>query len=225
MKQCPTCNRTYADDTQSFCLEDGTQLTAAYDSQATQVINPSLVRGVLPHVPASVSPTPSRRANPMLYLTIALVALFVGGGLVALLMSGTKNTSTVEPSASNSKVSNSPSSSVSTPDRSSETTAKPTSTNSESTSSTTSRLPPPPSGTWFVILGSFPKNDYEKASQRLQSVKGLGYDARIIDTDDYRGLRGGLWAVVMGPYSKSYAKSVAAQVKSVRSDAYAKSGW
>lgn len=225
MKQCPTCNRTYADDTQSFCLEDGTQLTAAYDSQATQVISPSHIRRIVPHVQTSVSASPSRRANPALYLAIAAVALFVGGGLVALFMSSAKNTSTAEPSASNSNVSNSTTSTVSTPKRNSETAAKPTSTNSESASSTTNRLPPPSSGTWFVILGSFPKNNYEDANQRLRSIQGLGYDASIIDTDNYRSLKGGLWAVVMGPFSKSYAKSVAAQLKTVRSDAYAKSGW
>ena len=36
MKKCPTCNRTYADDTLRFCLDDGSILSAAYDPQATQ---------------------------------------------------------------------------------------------------------------------------------------------------------------------------------------------
>ena len=35
MKRCPQCNRTYADDTLSFCLEDGGVLSAPYDEEET----------------------------------------------------------------------------------------------------------------------------------------------------------------------------------------------
>ncbi|PYS49654.1 MAG: hypothetical protein DMF68_09445 [Acidobacteria bacterium] len=37
MKRCPTCNRTYEDDSLSFCLDDGTPLLSAssYDPEAT----------------------------------------------------------------------------------------------------------------------------------------------------------------------------------------------
>jgi hypothetical protein len=35
MKRCPVCNRTYADDTLSFCLDDGTPLSGPYDPHAT----------------------------------------------------------------------------------------------------------------------------------------------------------------------------------------------
>lgn len=35
MKRCPTCRRTFADDTLSFCLVDGSILSAPYDHQAT----------------------------------------------------------------------------------------------------------------------------------------------------------------------------------------------
>ena len=35
MKSCPTCNRTYPDDTLAFCLVDGSILSAPYDSAAT----------------------------------------------------------------------------------------------------------------------------------------------------------------------------------------------
>ena len=38
MKSCPTCNRTYSDDTFTFCLSDGALLSAPYDPQATLVI-------------------------------------------------------------------------------------------------------------------------------------------------------------------------------------------
>ena len=37
MKKCPQCKSIYGDDTLSFCLQDGTPLSAAYDSEATLV--------------------------------------------------------------------------------------------------------------------------------------------------------------------------------------------
>lgn len=36
MKRCPTCHRTYADDAFTFCLEDGTLLSAPYDPEKKQ---------------------------------------------------------------------------------------------------------------------------------------------------------------------------------------------
>lgn len=36
MKSCPTCNRTYPDDTLAFCLIDGAVLSAPYDPQTKQ---------------------------------------------------------------------------------------------------------------------------------------------------------------------------------------------
>lgn len=36
MKKCPTCNRTYPDDTLAFCLVDGSVLSAPYDPEQTQ---------------------------------------------------------------------------------------------------------------------------------------------------------------------------------------------
>jgi len=32
MKRCPSCHRTYADETMSFCLADGSLLSAPYQS-------------------------------------------------------------------------------------------------------------------------------------------------------------------------------------------------
>ncbi len=37
MKKCPTCNRNYADETLSFCMEDGALLSPAYDPYETLV--------------------------------------------------------------------------------------------------------------------------------------------------------------------------------------------
>src|SRR2546428_14093407 len=47
MKRCPNCKRTFADDTLSFCLDDGTPLVAAVrpDSEETLVLPASSDRG------------------------------------------------------------------------------------------------------------------------------------------------------------------------------------
>ena len=39
MKRCPQCNRTYSDETFSFCLEDGAVLSAPFDPDATLAFN------------------------------------------------------------------------------------------------------------------------------------------------------------------------------------------
>ncbi len=57
MKRCPTCNRSFDDDTLSFCLEDGTPLirdsAARADSQET-LVSPSLT---LPTLESGLPPT------------------------------------------------------------------------------------------------------------------------------------------------------------------------
>lgn len=44
MKRCPTCNRSYSDDTLSFCLQDGAHLEPDYDPEATVVSQPPPLR-------------------------------------------------------------------------------------------------------------------------------------------------------------------------------------
>lgn len=43
MKKCPTCARAYADETLTYCLADGSLLSAPQDSEATQRIPASRV--------------------------------------------------------------------------------------------------------------------------------------------------------------------------------------
>jgi hypothetical protein len=105
MKQCPTCNRIFADDTLVYCLADGSFLTSSYDSEATQQMTPPrptnppppTVLSTPPPVfatppPAPTQPTPTRQGvNPtVVYVLIAVLALIVGGGVVALLRPGAK---------------------------------------------------------------------------------------------------------------------------------------
>lgn len=90
--------------------------------------------------------------------------------------------------------------------------------------------PPPaeearrPTGSWFVIMGSYKHNDRGRAVSRRDQLLAKGVDAYLIDTDDYRNLTNGLYAVVLGPYSKSEASAELARVKRHVGDAYIKSG-
>jgi cell division septation protein DedD len=251
MKKCLICYRSYSDDSLTYCLEDGSLLSTPYDSEATQRIPPAhvtnqVVTEVLPPTISASPPIQGRGKSPIIYVTVGLLALVAGGMIMAWMKSNSNpSPNTKSEAASNSSpvikevISSDNSNSAKEMESLQEEKARLErekqelaeerkrleSKQKESTSSTTRQLPSPSSGTYFVVLGSYPKNDYEKANQRLQTVKGLGYDANLIDSDNYSGLRSGLWVVVMGPYSKSYAKSVAAQIKPVRSDVYIKSGW
>jgi hypothetical protein len=84
---------------------------------------------------------------------------------------------------------------------------------------------PTPEGRWFIIFGTYPKTERNKANERVSFVKYKGYDARLVDTNEYPNLKDGTWAVVMGPFRKDYAQGVANEVRAVFPDAYIKSGW
>src|ERR1041384_7146912 len=68
MKRCPTCQRTYTDDSLSFCLQDGSLLLSdasaprGYDSDATLVNPPT---------PGSRTDMPTEVLNPQPAPTIA----------------------------------------------------------------------------------------------------------------------------------------------------------
>jgi outer membrane biosynthesis protein TonB len=58
IKQCPSCNRTYSDESISFCLADGALLSAPYPSSkdeapATEILPPPSRAGVSPTQPAT----------------------------------------------------------------------------------------------------------------------------------------------------------------------------
>lgn len=100
MKQCPTCNRTYADQSMRFCLDDGAVLSAANDPEATLVMPTANTDRQPDEALPLTSPHPhtqSQSINPkLMYVAIGLLALLVGGGIVALLKSSAKVTSPTE---------------------------------------------------------------------------------------------------------------------------------
>ncbi len=66
---------------------------------------------------------------------------------------------------------------------------------------------------WFVIFGTFAALDREGANRKLESVKAQGFDARIVDTNEYSNFTPNRLAVVMGPYSEPTAKHIGSQVR------------
>lgn len=73
MKRCPTCNRSYADDTLSFCLQDGAYLEATDDPEATVVAQPR------PAPPVTHPVKPRENSNKFYQVIIVLLLLVVAG--------------------------------------------------------------------------------------------------------------------------------------------------
>lgn len=75
MQYCQTCNRAYADDSLSYCLDDGSPLSAGADPEATLVQTGNAVKPPIDH-----HFTPSSRSSHhwLFYPAIFLLALLVG---------------------------------------------------------------------------------------------------------------------------------------------------
>ena len=65
MKQCPQCERTYADETISFCLADGQLLSPSYDSAATLPLTPTRATDGAATLILPVGPSPERARKIM----------------------------------------------------------------------------------------------------------------------------------------------------------------
>jgi F5/8 type C domain len=88
MKRCPKCNRKYQDETLRFCLEDGTVLAAARDSEppATEILPPRAaptLKSSGPTVPSYLSGADlpaqhqTRPANPILTAGVVAIAVLL----------------------------------------------------------------------------------------------------------------------------------------------------
>lgn len=75
---------------------------------------------------------------------------------------------------------------------------------------------------WGVFLGSYQKSETSKARAKLKAARAQGYDAQLINTDDYGRLTPGLYAVVIGAPSRGDALNLATEAQSYFGDAYAK---
>ena len=90
MKSCSQCGRTYADESVAFCLADGSLLSAPYDANATLRMSPPTNPTETEVLPSgSVSEPAKQGGNPLvLYVSIALIVLIVGGIVIAWIKSG-----------------------------------------------------------------------------------------------------------------------------------------
>lgn len=84
---------------------------------------------------------------------------------------------------------------------------------------------PDKGGRWFVILASFQKDELSRANERLETVRGQGFDARIISSDDYPNFKSGMWLIAMGPFTRNQAEELLDKARPKIKDAYTKSGW
>src|SRR6266404_7439970 len=148
----------------SHCSVCGAQ-AAANKSLGTENVNSNLRSLPSPPLPApGVEAVRTSRSPIPIYIVIALLALIAGGGLVALL-----RPNKVEPAVANS---NAPSPSpANDSNRDKNVNRVPIVSANEGAPSSPRPISRPSRGTWFVVLGSFPKSDREKANQRLQSVQ------------------------------------------------------
>jgi hypothetical protein len=89
MKRCPTCNRSYPDDSLNFCLDDGSPLQASYDPEATLVMSQPKEVVAEPHI--------KKTGTAPKYVIVVLLALLLGGGIVSLLRSGTDSSPKRQP--------------------------------------------------------------------------------------------------------------------------------
>jgi hypothetical protein len=203
MKRCPACNRIYTDETLRFCLDDG---VALFDEQAT---SRDPYETLLARSPCGTDPTPTER-SPAVAINrlpqsapstrrksfILVAAIAAAFAVVLGVITYLYLSRDVDRR-----------------------------TSSETTANTEPSPAQSPEGRWFIILGTYPKTEMSKANERVSFVKYKGYDAHLINTDDYPNLKDGSLAVVLGPYRKDYAQELFNNVRAVFSDAYVKSGW
>jgi hypothetical protein len=107
MKACPTCNRTYADESLTYCLADGALLSAPYDPEATQRLhlphtNNSANTEVLVSAPPTLQPIKQTDRSSLKYIVLALVVLIAGVGITVWLNSGADKTITATASSTRS---------------------------------------------------------------------------------------------------------------------------
>ncbi len=80
MKKCPTCSRTYSDETLSFCLDDGSLLSASIHSEPTIAFSRSFET---PTQTANRS-IPEKKRRNVAGLVIVILAVLIAGSTVAL---------------------------------------------------------------------------------------------------------------------------------------------
>ena len=81
---------------------------------------------------------------------------------------------------------------------------------------------PMPKGVWSVVAGSYKPNQKLNADTRRDVLRRDGLRAVTVNTDHYGNLRNGLWAVIVGPTTRSESNRLLGKVKRRYHDAYIK---
>jgi cell division septation protein DedD len=73
---------------------------------------------------------------------------------------------------------------------------------------------------WYVILGSYSLNQWEKANALLGLYRKNGHDARLVNTNDgdFPNFGRSLWLVVLGPRSNRDANAWMSKIRSLTND-------
>ncbi len=79
-----------------------------------------------------------------------------------------------------------------------------------------------PDGSWAVVVGSYPRDQRWKADDRVNWLRRRDIQAVAVNTNDYGNLRDGLWAVIVGPTTRTAANVQLRRVKRYVGDAYVK---
>src|SRR5258705_13928154 len=81
MKRCPTCQRTFADESLSFCTEDGTPLWPVEEDETTRVTADQRNQewNAPPYQPPRNStPVPTQHSKNAPWILVLIVALVLG---------------------------------------------------------------------------------------------------------------------------------------------------
>jgi hypothetical protein len=88
LKQCPACHRTYSDNTQVYCLDDGSVLQRYEPAPTLRIAAPLVTNNPPPRIPPPMSQAPIRSSRWPIYVLAALVFLVLCAGIGFLLIVG-----------------------------------------------------------------------------------------------------------------------------------------
>jgi hypothetical protein len=204
MKRCPQCNRTYADDALSFCLDDGSPLLSASaptPSDPSATVQYPQARGTIPQAtiafnPAQAPPppipppawTPMPPAAPekrsvwpwLLGIGAVLVLMVIGGGILIFVVANITNTNNSNGNSNNSN------SRVANRNSNKNTNADETNTNTNSRSTLSSFTDDFSNRTWGTGESQYGNIWYQDEAYHMHATKGGFIVMYAPDKSDYR---------------------------------------
>jgi hypothetical protein len=97
VKQCPTCRRTYRDDTLAYCLDDGSKLVAIPDLQKTLRVSAPAAADRAAPTPPPVYEAQKRSSKWPVFLLVALLLVGLLAGGIGILIFGYSRMATSSP--------------------------------------------------------------------------------------------------------------------------------